>query len=378
MTKMPFTFLVLNAGSSSLKYAIYQYNETAPPERLFSGNLEKLTSSSDHKAQLFDMLLDQLQSKIALADILIVGHRFVHGGPDFFESVWVDGDVIRKLEASIPLALNHLPAQIELLKSFQSSFPQIRQYATFDTAFHANLPEVARLLPIPRALQSREVRRYGFHGISYSYLMTELDRVAGREVAEERTILAHLGNGASMAAVHHGVCIDTSMSFTPTSGLVMGTRTGDIDPGLILYLQREQHLSVDQLETILTQQSGMLGISESSSDMRELQQRRVTDSRADEAISLFCYQAKKQIGAYIAALGGLKTLVFSGGIGEHAAAVRLEICRGLNALGIIIDEQRNAEHASVISAANSPVVVRVILTNEELMIARELEHLLNR
>lgn len=374
---MPLKFLILNAGSSSLKYAVYQQTENVNPERLLSGNIEKVNASSDSKTQLFEMLLDALQGKQSLSEIAIVGHRFVHGGPDLMESVWVTQDVIQQLEASIPLALNHLPAQIELLKCFQNTFSHLRQFAAFDTAFHANLPRSARILPIPRSMHGREVRRYRFHGISYSYLMAELNRIAGSDVAQGRTILAHLGNGASMAAVHHGTCIDTSMSFTPTSGLVMGTRTGDLDPGLILYLQREHHLSVDELETIFTKQSGLIGISETSFDMRDLQQRRAVDPRADDAISVFCYQAKKQIGAYFAALGGLETLVFSGGIGEHSAAVRQEICQDLEGLGIIIDKKRNAEHAAVISADDSQVIVRVIPTNEELMIARELRRLLN-
>jgi acetate kinase len=242
--------------------------------------------------------------------------------------------------------------------------------ASFDTAFHHDLPRVARLLPIPRRYDAQGVRRYGFHGLSYAFLMGELARVAGSEAAQCRVILAHLGNGASLAAVHHGKSVDTSMSFTPTAGVPMSTRAGDLDPGLAWYLARTENMSVKQFNEMVNFHSGLLGVSETSSDMRDLLKCESQDVRAAEAVALFCYQVKKWIGAFAAALGGVDTLIFAGGIGENAPAVRARICSGLGFLGIEIDEKQNAANDDVISATSSRVAVRVIHTDEELMIAR--------
>ncbi len=229
---------------------------------------------------------------------------------------------------------------------------------------------VARLLPIPRCFEAKGVRRYGFHGLSYAFLLGELERVAGAEAAQGRVILAHLGNGASLAAVRGGKSVDTSMSFTPTAGIPMSTRSGDLDPGLVWYLTRTEGLDAKRLNEMFNFQSGLLGISETSSDMRDLLDRETEDVRAAEAVALFCYQAKKWIGAFAAALGGVDTLVFAGGIGEHAPVVRARICDGLGFLGIELDEKRNAANDGVISAADSRVAVRVMRTDEELMIAK--------
>ncbi len=218
---------------------------------------------------------------------------------------------------------------MELVEAIEREYPAVPQIACFDTAFHANLPPVARILPIPRKYEAMGLRRYGFHGLSYAYLMEELMRVAGPDVAGGRIILAHLGNGASMAAVHDGRSIDTSMAFTPTAGFPMSTRSGDLDPGLIWFLGSVQGMSTDQFYEMVNRRSGLLGVSATTSDMRELLARRATDQRAAEAVDLFCYQIKKWIGGFVAALGGLDTLVFSGGIGEHAAEVRAGIPRGL-------------------------------------------------
>jgi acetate kinase len=247
----------------------------------------------------------------------------------------------------------------------------VPQVACFDTAFHSDLPPVARLLPIPRRYAERGVRRYGFHGLSYSYLMAELERLAGKAAAAGRVILAHLGNGASMAAVHAGRSIDTSMAFTPAAGLVMGTRSGDLDPGLVAYLARADGVDAAAFDALVNGESGLLGLSETSSDVRDLLAREAGDRRAAEALAVFCYQAKKWIGALSAALGGLDTLVFAGGIGEHAAPLRARICDGLAFLGLAIDPARNATDAAVISSDTSRVTVRVIPTDEELWIARE-------
>lgn len=323
----------------------------------------------------FERLVDWLQARVDLRQISVIGHRIVHGGNAFRESTWLDENAMATLKQCVPLAPNHLPGEIELIEHFQNSFPEIRQAACFDTAFHADLPQVAALLPIPRRFQRDGLRRFGFHGISYAYLMSELQRL-GSQVAEGNIVLAHLGNGASMAAIQNGHCIDTSMCLTPTAGLVMGTRTGDLDPGILLYLMRESGLNHAEIDHLVTRESGLLGLSETTSDMQELLHLRETDARADEAVSVFCYQAKKQIGAYLAALGGLDTLVFSGGIGERSAEIREEICRGLSPLGISLDQSRNRAQSAIISSNDSRTTIRVIETNEEFMIAQELLRLL--
>jgi acetate kinase len=243
------------------------------------------------------------------------------------------------------------------------------QVACFDTAFHRTMPRVAKLLPIPRRYAARGVERYGFHGLSYSYLMEELTRL-DPAAARGRVILAHLGNGASLAAVHHGQSIDTSMGFTPTSGLVMSTRTGDLDPGLVYYLARTARMTAPQFQQLVNQESGLLGVSGTSSDLRDLLAREAGDIRAAEAVALFCYQVKKWIGSFAAALGGLDTLVFAGGIGENAPLIRERICNGLGFLGIELHRKRNAKNATLISPDEGRVAVHVIRTDEELMIAR--------
>jgi acetate kinase len=248
--------------------------------------------------------------------------------------------------------------------------------ACFDTAFHHDLPRVARLLPIPRRYEAQGVRRYGFHGLSYAFLMEELARLAGSEAAQSRAILAHLGNGASLAAVHGGKSIDTSMGFTPVAGLVMSTRSGDLDPGLLWYLAGTEGLDAKRFNEMVNFESGLLGVSETSSDMHDLLDREAKDARAAEAVDLFCYQVKKWIGAFAAALGGLDTLVFAGGIGENAPEVRARICDGLEFLGIELEEKQNVANAGVISAAGSRVAVRVIHTDEEWMIAKTVCHVL--
>jgi acetate kinase len=249
-------------------------------------------------------------------------------------------------------------------------FPQAQQIACFDTAFHSTLPRVAKLLPIPRRYEVKGVQRYGFHGLSYSFLMQELERVAGAKAASGRVILAHLGNGASMAAVLDGKSIDTSMGFTPAAGLVMSTRSGDLDPGLVAFLGRSEQMTETQFDRMIHHESGLLGVSELSSDMRDLLAREVADVRAAEAVALFCYQAKKWIGSFAAALGGLDVLVFAGGIGENNPSIRERICEGLGFLGIELDKTRNAENTPLISTITGRVTVRIIRTDEELMIAR--------
>jgi acetate kinase len=269
-----------------------------------------------------------------------------------------------------PFDPEHLPEEILLAEAFHRRFPDLLQVACFDTAFHRDMPRVARILPIPRRYDRKGVQRYGFHGLSYSFLMEELERLAGPKAVRGRVILAHLGNGASLAAVQDGKPIDTSMGLTPTAGIPMSTRSGDLDPGITWFLARTEKMSAKKFNEMVNFQSGLLGVSETSSDMRDLLSREKEDSRAAEAVALFCYQVKKWIGAFTAVLGGLDTLIFTGGIGENAPAVRARICDGLEFLGIELEENQNAANAGVISAGDSRVAVRVIRTDEEVMIAK--------
>jgi acetate kinase len=263
-----------------------------------------------------------------------------------------------------------------LIQAFRQRLPKLPQVACFDTAFHRTMPRFAKLLPIPRRYDEKGLQRYGFHGLSYAYLMEELARLGDAAATRGRVILAHLGNGASLAAVLDGKSIDTSMGFTPTAGLVMSTRSGDLDPGLAPYLARTEHMTTEQFYEMVNHKSGLLGVSEISSDMRDLLAAEAHDIRAAEAVALFCYQAKKWIGSFAAALGGLDTLVFAGGIGENAPPIRARICDGLAFLGIELSQSRNAESAPVISTDASRATVRVIATDEDLMIARSVSHIL--
>jgi acetate kinase len=378
--------LVLNAGSSSLKFALFELD--GAPLKILSGAVERIGSreaiftfhriNGGKKEQVridvpnhvsgLEQLLMRLAEKDGAPGFGAVGHRVVHGGPRYRDPQLVDGAMLTELRRIRSFDPEHLPSELALMEFFSGKFPKVPQVACFDTAFHGNLPRVARLLPIPRRYEAQGVQRYGFHGLSYAYLMGELGRLEGA-AADGRVILAHLGNGASMAAVSRGRCIDTTMAFTPAAGLVMGTRSGDLDPGLVSFLARSERMSASQFDKMVNHESGLLGISETSSDMRDLLAREIEDVRAAEAVSLFCYQAKKWIGAYAASLGGLDTLVFAGGIGENAAPVRARICEGLGFLGLELDEARNAEHAEVISRDGGRVRVRIIRTDEERMIA---------
>jgi acetate kinase len=314
-------------------------------------------------------LLDWLETQPNFASVKAVGHRVVHG-MKHTEPEIVTPELLAELHRISPYDPDHLPREIELIEAFRQRHPKLPQLACFDTAFHQTMPRVAKLLPIPRRFDAKGIQRYGFHGLSYAYLMEELARLGDPAAMTGRVILAHLGNGASLAAVRDGKSIDTSMGFTPTAGLVMSTRSGDLDPGLAPYLARTEQMTTQQFYEMVNHKSGLIGVSEISSDMRDLLDHEKSDVRAAEAVALFCYQAKKWIGAYAAVLGGLDTFVFAGGIGENAHLVRARICEGLHFFGIELDESRNAENAPVISNDTSRVTVRVIRTDEELMIAR--------
>jgi acetate kinase len=299
-----------------------------------------------------------------------VGHRVVHGGDRFSAPALVDDDLRDALADLAPLAPDHLPPALALIDATRAAWPALPQVACFDTAFHAGLPRVARVLPIPRRYEAQGLRRYGFHGLSYEFLLHELARIGDPGAQCGRVILAHLGNGASLAAVRDGRCIDTTMALTPASGLVMARRSGDLDPGLAALLARREGMTAERFHELVTQESGLLGLSETSPDLRELLARERDDPRAAEAIAIFCYQARKWIGAFAAALGGLDTLVFSGGIGENSAVIRERICADLGHLDLTLARDRNAAHAPLISTDASRVRVRVIRTDEELTIAR--------
>jgi len=383
--------LTINGGSSSIKFALYEAGE--PLKRGLYGTVDRigLTGTNltfhdadgkpaasrqfvapDHKSAA-NFLMDWLEGQNGFESIRAVGHRVVHGMQHTAPEV-VTQELLEELHRISPNDPDHLPREIELIETFRQRHPKLPQVACFDTAFHQTMPRVAKLLPIPRRFDAKGIQRYGFHGLSYAFLMEELARLGDPAATKGRVILAHLGNGASMAAVLDGKSIDTSMCFTPTAGLVMSTRTGDLDPGLAPYLSRTEQMTTKQFYEMVNHKSGLLGVSETSSDMRDLLDHEKQDLRAAEAVALFCYQAKKWIGTYAAALGGLHTLVFAGGIGENAPAVRARICEGLSFLGLELNESRNAETAAVISPDASRVTVRVIRTDEELMIARSVLH----
>jgi len=390
------TVLTLNCGSSSIKFALYAAG--ASPQLVLSGKIERIGQSNsqfslkreqdqsvtqqaihapDHETAAA-LLIKELDKRTELRDVAAIGHRIVHGGSRYSEAQFIAPEMIEELRKISPLAPNHLPTEIDLIEAFLRQFPRLPQVACFDTAFHHSLPRVAQQLPLPRQYEARGIRRYGFHGLSYTYLLEELERLDGTEAAQGRVILAHLGAGASLAAVHKGKSIDTTMSFTPTAGLVMATRTGDLDPGVMLYLMRNEKLSIDQVDDLINQRSGLAGVSGISSDMRDLLALEYGNVHAAEAVNLFCYQARKGIGSFTAALGGLETLVFAGGIGENAHQVRSHICQGLGFLGLELDEARNTKNESLISTDTSRVKVRVITTDEELMIARTVFRLLDK
>jgi len=369
----------------------------APPRVILKGELERIgltaatlrargVSTADDVSRsvtapnhsvAVGALMDWLEERPGRGDALsAVGHRVVHGGPKYSQPQRLTADVLEDLRRLSPFDSEHLPAEILLAEACRRRFPALPQIACFDTAFHHDLPRVAQLLAIPRRYEAQGVRRYGFHGLSYAFLMEELSRLAGAEAARGRVILAHLGSGASLAAVRGGKPIDTSMAFTPTAGLPMGTRSGDLDPGLSWYLARTEGRDAKGFNEMVTRESGLLGVSETSSDMRDLLENETRDVRAAEAVALFCYQVKKWIGAFAAALGGLDTLVFAAGIGENAPTIRARICDGLGFLGIELDEKRNAANEGVISAATSRVPVRVIRTDEEYMIAETVRRIL--
>ncbi len=384
--------LTLNGGSSSIRFAVFAAGVEL--DWLLGGQVDRIglrgtslvvggragnpPASRRLAATTWPAaagaMLDWLEAQPAFAAVQAVGHRVVHGLRHTAPERVTPG-LLAELHRLTLYAPDHLPGEIALIEAVRRRFPRLPQVVCFDTAFHRTMPPVARLLPLPRRLGTKGVERYGFHGLSYSYLMEELGRL-DPVAAKGRVILAHLGNGASLAAVRGGRSLDTSMGFTPASGLVMGTRSGDIDPGLVAFLARSEGMTPAEFDRMVNHESGLLGVSGRSPDMRDLLAREPGDARAAAAVALFCYQAKKWIGAYAAVLGGLDTLVFAGGIGENAPVVRERICAGLGFLGVGLDRGRNRKNSPLISTTASRVEVRVIHTDEERMIARAVARLL--
>ena len=381
----PPVVLTINGGSSSIRFSIHAGRSEC--RRLLAGKIDRIglpgtalivegtadtillpASLSSKHDKAVDFLLEYLGQQPLFKSVKAVGHRVVHG-MQRSEPERITRRLLKDLHGIIPYAPDHLPREIALIEAFARRFPQLIQIACFDTAFHRSMPKVAKLMPIPRRYAEQGVERYGFHGLSYSYLIEELTRL-DPVAAKGPTILAHLGNGASLAAVLGGKSIDTSMGFTPTAGLMMSNRTGDLDPGLVQYLARSQGMSAARFHEMVNRESGLLGVSEISSDMRDLLEQEARDIRAAEAVELFCYQAKKWIGSFAAVLGGVDTLVFAGGIGENSPQVRKRICEGLGFLGIIFSPKCNEAGDSIISTDTSRTKVRVIHTDEEQMIAR--------
>ncbi|MDO8433877.1 MAG: acetate/propionate family kinase [Candidatus Binatus sp.] len=350
--------LCLNVGSSTCKFAMYSFEQGA----------EK--SIAHGEAKTIDAVIDELD-RLALPRPDAVGHRIVHGGPNHAAPEIVTDELIAELKRLIPFAPLHMPGEIDAIEASALRLAGVPQVACFDTAFHRAMPELAQRLPLPRALWDEGIRRYGFHGISYEYIVQTLGASAPR-----RLVIAHLGNGASMAALLDGRPLETTMGFTPAGGFMMGTRSGDLDPGVMLYLIEEKGYDGARLSELVNHESGLRGVSGISADMKQLLEARESNPQAAEAIAMFCYQIRKSIGALAAVLGGLDMLVFTGGIGEHASSVRDEVCRGLEHLGVAIDGARNESHRETISTDASRCEVRVIATNENLMIARHTRKLL--
>ena len=379
--------ITINGGSSSIKFAMYEMAKT--PKLIFSGSINRIGLNGTtfnvnyidqyenvgyeiycpgfYEAAIF--LILWLKKQTGFDRIKCVGHRIVHGMNHTHAEV-IDATLLKELKRITDYDPDHLPAEIEIIELFRQRCPGVLQVACFDTSFHTTLPRIAKILPIPRRFDQAGVQRYGFHGLSYAFLIEKLKEIAGADRANGRIILAHLGNGASITAVKDGKSLDTSMGFTPAGGCIMGTRSGDLDPGVAWYMMNSEGMNTKQFNHLINHEAGLLGIAETSADMQDLLKIESTDERAAEAVALFCYQLKKWIGSFMAVLEGLDTLVFSGGIGENAPIIRSRICEGLGFTGIALDEEQNEQNGFEISKADSKVKVLVIPTNEELIIAK--------
>lgn len=384
--------LVLNAGSSSIKFSLFAAQQLPEPKTLLCyGQVDgvghnaqfrvhdardreihnvQLGPLTDH-AHALEHLLNWTASAYKEYSLKAIGHRVVHGGASYLQPQCIDDEVITKLEALIPLAPLHQPHHIAAIKAISSRYPHTLQVACFDTAFHHTQPDIATHFALPRAITEASVRRYGFHGLSYEYIAQTLPDLIGKERALGRVVVAHLGSGASMCALLNGRSVATTMGFTALDGLPMGRRCGALDPGVVLYLLQEKKLSAEQVSNMLYQESGLYGVSGISDDMRDLLNSQ--DVHAQEAVELFVYRIQRELGSLVAAVGGLDVLVFTGGIGEHAVQIRAAVCRAAAWIGIVVDDHANANIANqpaCISTPQSAVAVWTIPTNEDLMIAR--------
>lgn len=397
LNKKPiYNILTINCGSSSIKFSIYKMKPSE--EQVLTGKLEgvglnkgrfwirdignqslidQLDYLPDHNKSL-TLLFEWLKNQSFGQYINAIGHRVVHGGSKLHEHQLATPQLMDELRRLSPFIPNHLPHEIHGIEAAIRFYPDAKQMICFDTVFHRGMSKVAKMYALPHQFWDQGIMRYGFHGLSYEYVIEELKKVTGDEVAQDRLIIAHLGHGASMVAVNKGQAQDTTMGFTPTEGLVMGTRSGDLDPGIILYLLQAKEFTAKDINQLINHQSGLLGVSEVSSDLKTLLAREQENSRVADAIALFCYRAKKYLGALSAILGGLDTVIFTGGIGENSSVIRWRICQDLKFLGLSLDHQRNVQNAPIISTKESRVTVRVLPTNEELMIARNTYQLIRK
>lgn len=377
--------MTVNAGSSSIKLTLFtdllqrmlevEVTNIGQPQAALaledaSNKKHTTTIQAANHEEAVAAIFDNISSQLASVHLAAIGHRVVHGGQAYDEPVALDAEVVSKLKNMAPFDPEHTKAAAELMEILGQRFPQTPQVACFDTSFYKDLPAVARLLPLPRKFEELGLRRYGFHGLSYEYLLQRLREVAGNTAANGRLVLAHLGSGASLTAVKDGKPLDTTMSFTPASGIPMSTRAGDIDPGIAWFLHQQAGMSLQEFNHMVHFESGLLGLSGLSADMELLINESANNRRAAEAVDLFCYQIQKAIGSLSAVLGGLDALVFAGGIGENAPVVREKVCAGLDYLGITLDTQRNHNHEFLISRGSS-ANVHVMHTDEAVIIATQ-------
>jgi len=389
--------IAINGGSSSIKVAVFRWG--ANPVRMLRGSVDRIgtegaefrldgslddegSKASEVRAigtlahkEAAEVLASALRDKLERRTLLGIGHRIVYGGPGSPDHQLISPKLMAELRGVAKMDATHLPREIALIEVFEKVFPNVPQAMCLDTAFHRGLSRVATMLPIPRRFDEAGLRRYGYHGLSYEYLMSELAREEGKSVWGGRVVLAHLGSGASLAAVRGGKPIDTTMAASALSGLMMGTRPGDLDPGVVLYMAQQEKLAPDKLVSLLNKECGLLGVSGISADVRDLLAKRGTEKAAAEAIDLFCWIARKHVAAMTASLGGIDTLVFAGGIGENSPEIRAGICGPLEFLGIVLDPALNLAGKGPISGQDSRVRVRVIRTDEEVMIARHVQRL---
>lgn len=382
-------FLTINAGSSSVKFSIFSLTE--PLNQIVKGKIERIglanahfsihtlsTNKKDEKEVTVKDTNEALTlffswlSKTPFQEIKAVGHRVVHGGGKYHLPTKITKELLESLSSLSIFDPEHMPRELEFMKALFQKWPHILHVACFDTAFHHDMPKISQMFSLPRHLEKQGVRRYGFHGLSYDFLFSELKKELTSPLLDKKIILAHLGNGASLCAIKNGKSFDTTMGLTPTSGIAMSTRSGDLDPGLMMFLKKTTGMEIDEFNEMINKKSGLLGISETSQDMQDLLNLQEKDFRAKEAIDYFCMQVKKTIGAYSASLGGIDILVFSGGIGEKAPSIRKAICENLQFLNIEIDNEKNENNEKVLSIKNSKVKIFQLETNEEMIIAKSM------